>query len=1497
MTDSFTESENKPTLSISPRLLTALILITIPLLFFYPALLGQVVLMPGDGWVQNFGVRVLAGNMLASGQLPLWNPYIFAGMPLLASVYPGVLYPLNWLFAILPPVAAMNTVVILTYELAIIGSYFYARKIGSSRTGALIGASLFTLGGFMIVHLGHTSRIAAAAWLPWVLLALEHLYRNARWRWVMWGAVFLGLQFVAGEPQMTFNTALVCGVYVLFCLLLRRESAHRIRFLTHGFVMAVCGALFSLALYLPARELQQQGARAQLDYNYFAAFSLPPQQLLAFIFPYFFGGGGIAPYLQAPWGNSFWGETSVSVSAGYTGLLGLMLALIAICRFRRNALICFWAVVAMLSLLLALGDYLPFGLNQLLYRVPVYNLFRGSYRHLLEYTFAVATLAGLGVTEIARLEWKTRKLIVTVISALMGTVVGAIAILYCFWLDRFPAAGPRLKEFGQLSNPEAFVPILCFVAGAICLWLYARQPTLTTKALLIFIAIVDVATFGWFFEWHNAKSDLITRLPDAATVKFIKSKESDLHAFRIVSQGALPFSYNYEALNFPNNSILRGLQSVNGYDVLQLERFKEIAGEMTAEGKVQDRSAFGLAHRGLDLLNVKYFLRERNGASIAGREVSYEGIQFAETPINLKLARSDHFEAGVKAAPATEIAIISALANSADLADNTPLLKIKLHTTDQKIIARELLVGRDSSEWAHDRPDVKAGAKHRRATVIESYPAETFEGHRYLARIKFDRAEIERIEIDFVAPNAEIIIARAALHDAVSGVSTQFDSEELAPDRWRKLETFGNVEVYENLRLLPRVWLAKRIEVKPRNEVVQIIKTGAFSDGTSFDPQETALLELEDFGGRQFSPPPTGALDQAQVKITQYTAQRIRIETENPAPSFLVLSEMYYRGWDARIDGAKAPVYRVNHALRGLSLPAGKHQIEFVYCAPSLRTGVVYSIIGILLLSIGAVVIRKLRIEDAPLPAVTEDKEERFSTSSSVEGLVPPRLRELFSLALPPLSKIITPQNLLALLLIGYGAFTLRNAAYAVAGSDATGYINTARAILQNNIVEPIAPLQMLDLPESFEGLFRPLAYLPGPRPGTMTPFYPIGMSLHMLSAAVIAGWQNGPFLISPLAAVLCIWVFYLLGAELGLARWLSLSGSIILAACPVFIFISLLPMSDVLATFWALLTIYAALRSRRNEYWALLVGAAFGMAFLVRPNNVFLLLPLLFCFRWKPKIFALFVLGGVPLALGFFAFNRVAYGHILQTGYGAIELYRVVKVSNFAINFKNYVGWLVLGMSPLILLGWLATAVDRQIQWRERGLLLSWFGVFFLFYCFYEPYHAWWFSRFLLPGIPALILGTLLVLQHVGARLAPKLAMSATMVQGAAAATLLAIVFGFAWQNIQREYVLNIGIDQYVHSRSCRWADGQLPQQSLIVAMEMSGALNYYTNRSILRYDFARPDQWQTLTKRAAEKDYRWYALLMPHELTEAQKRVTGKWSKVGDYQQISLWQIEPVP
>jgi hypothetical protein len=80
-----------------------------------------------------------------------------------------------------------------------------------------------------------------------------------------------------------------------------------------------------------------------------------------------------------------------------------------------------------------------------------------------------------------------------------------------------------------------------------------------------------------------------------------------------------------------------------------------------------------------------------------------------------------------------------------------------------------------------------------------------------------------------------------------------------------------------------------------------------------------------------------------------------------------------------------------------------------------------------------------------------------------------------------------------------------------------------------------------------------------------------------------------------------------------------------------------------------------------------------------------------------------------------------------------------------------------------------------------------------------------------------------------------------------------------------------------------------------LVVAMQMSGALGFYTERPIVRWDLLEPKQWSTVKKHAAERGYRWYALLESWEIEGAQKIMGGKWTKLGMLGPFSLWQIEP--
>lgn len=98
------------------------------LIFGIPALLGHPIL-PGDDLTQNYPLRVLAGRQLASGTLPLLDPYVWSGAPLLAGWNAGAAYPLTLLFAFLPGSAAWTLNLMVTWAVAAAGMFWFLRAL------------------------------------------------------------------------------------------------------------------------------------------------------------------------------------------------------------------------------------------------------------------------------------------------------------------------------------------------------------------------------------------------------------------------------------------------------------------------------------------------------------------------------------------------------------------------------------------------------------------------------------------------------------------------------------------------------------------------------------------------------------------------------------------------------------------------------------------------------------------------------------------------------------------------------------------------------------------------------------------------------------------------------------------------------------------------------------------------------------------------------------------------------------------------------------------------------------------------------------------------------------------------------------------------------------------------------------------------------------------------------------------------------------------------
>ena len=145
--------------------------------------------------------------------------------------------------------------------------------------------------------------------------------------------------------------------------------------------------------------------------------------------------------------------------------------------------------------------------------------------------------------------------------------------------------------------------------------------------------------------------------------------------------------------------------------------------------------------------------------------------------------------------------------------------------------------------------------------------------------------------------------------------------------------------IYEIIDPLPHVFLVDKIKSINSSSILAEITND------SFNPRQTALVEE-----------PIGKTDnlssQGKVDIIEYQPEKVIITAQTTSPAFLVLTDNNFPGWQAKIDGQPTKIYQTDYLFRGVKIPAGQHQIEFVFRPISFYLGAGISIITLIVLAL-----------------------------------------------------------------------------------------------------------------------------------------------------------------------------------------------------------------------------------------------------------------------------------------------------------------------------------------------------------------------------------------------------------------------------------------------------------------------------------------------------------------------------------------------------------------
>jgi len=988
-------STNLPTPNLVRDFLAVVLLWALVVAFFWKIALAGRVLAGGDIFTYFYPYWSEATRAVRAGRLPLWNPYLFMGVPFLANSQVGVFYPLNWLlWLLLPAHQSVHLTIVLHLCLAALNGYFWGRiSLRLGRVGAWTVGATFALGGYLGAQVEHVNQLQGLAWLPLVLMlydmALAERYKvrctslksqisNLKPAFVALVAV-VSLVFLAGHMQTAFISLVGLAAYGLAPALWHGLRQRKWSPLARRTVLLVATVVLGMVLVavqlLPTWELSCLSVRAGgLPFNERVSFSLSPFYLARALLP-----GFAAPV-----------PPEHIEHVAYVGIAGLALAAVAICTLHSLLSTLHSRICNLQSaiFLLALGLFLSLGLYNPLYLllarfVPGFVHFRVPARWLALYAAGVAALAGWGGDAL----WRCRGRVDRRAICLFAVAIVALA--------GWAVVGVRIGDGVQVSWPTVAGWAVGLALALGLLLAAARAPRSATLGLLV-LSVVELfaatstlphsrATAPQAFTSlrpaiaHLVASNLPPPLAGGGWVggvpaRFLSMSDitfdpGDLPEIKVIygPQLSADALYDYviaakhkEVLS-PNLPLAFGVSAMDGYDggVLPLARYVTLQrlflpdDEVSIDGRLRENLTTIPDDCWLSLFNVRYVITDK--LHDAWLDDVFYDLQFGAQLARGEVAAVAH----VPQFEATALGLVSYLRGGAALPDGSPVGVVEVGFGEGLTRTFELRAGQHTAEGLYG-PDVA----HALATVGGHFwspaPSEVEEGqpegNDYVTRLRWQEpAAPVAVVVRATLPEGKLVVRGVSLIDGRTG---GFQALVLS-DRGRfRLAHSGDVKIYENLDVLPRAFLVQKAVVVADDETAL-----ALMRGEAFDPAvEFVLSVVEGVGmvddanhepARSLPRPALGS-----VRVTQYAPDRVEVEVAAEASGYLVLTDAWYPGWEATVDGKPVPVHRADLLFRAIALDAGRHRVVFTFRPVSLRVGAAISLVVL----IGLVVIVALAL-------------------------------------------------------------------------------------------------------------------------------------------------------------------------------------------------------------------------------------------------------------------------------------------------------------------------------------------------------------------------------------------------------------------------------------------------------------------------------------------------------------------------------------------------------
>lgn len=812
-------------------------------------------LLISDPFYIFYPARVYLTQALRNGELPLWNPYIFGGHPLLGDTNMPNYYPPTLLAAlVLPPERALPILAWLHVILSGALMYGFLRSVSLRPAPSLLGAVIWMFNEFTVVWLETPHFLGTLAWMPGMFTGFELAVRRRNIRFAFLGGLALGLEFLGGQTQLVLYSALLLGLYAVFHAA-RSSWERRCLDAWPLLLLAVVGGVgvgIGAVQLFPTYQMTGLSHRLPRSVAALLETRWPLYHSVTLWLPDFFGNALRYDYRSVQ---------NFSETAAYFGVIPALLCLM--CLFvNRQWPYRFAAGLMVWISLIAGGTWLVRWIAWL----PGFRYFNLSrMAGLLAFPGAMLA-AGAAEALLDRLPARRMAGSFGVALGIAAIVVGGVI---CADLDGVRQHWDIIRaDMGRTGLLVGLLIVTLIIA--------AKRPHLG-GAILVLVTFADLYQWG---EPFNPIHSTRVLYPQNEVVDVLKQ---DTSLYRV-----LPLRQRW-AIFGPGVSQVFGLAELGGSTSLIVRRYQELLQAVDPDvqmGNVMTISQFRPLY---SMLNVKYVLSSSDLPTILTL-ARYEGCAQQSAP----LADDDFFEQAFVAAEMGLNRIDVMLAHVGTVGDQPVRFRVWRGDATGELVA-------DITTSAQALPDHGAG-------VFFFAPTPDALGDRFTWRIEAPGAP----------PTATIAVCLA---DGVAAPTASFVAYGVL---LQQVDFREGVWIYQNPNALPRAYIVHHVEVAPGQAL-------AVLQSPEFRMARTAVLEdpLPSEQATVLSPQPIRST--AQATLTRYQAHRVEIAAQTPVPGILVLSDVYYPGWKVAVDGQAATLLQVNHALRGVYLPAGAHSVTFFF--------------------------------------------------------------------------------------------------------------------------------------------------------------------------------------------------------------------------------------------------------------------------------------------------------------------------------------------------------------------------------------------------------------------------------------------------------------------------------------------------------------------------------------------------------------------------------------